>query len=435
MSENPIFNCAYGDPPADAVPEPRAEDPDLAADRRRNTVVLAASLALTWSVVQLAAGFAAITLSQLLGRTGFAGLAPALLLAGWAAAGPPAGRLMDARGRRPGIAAGFVAGVAVCLLLWFSTDRELVAPFLAGIALIGFVCGWLNLGARAGAADMYPAARRARGLGFVLTGAALGAILAPLLFAPLLRGAAHDSSRLAAPWLVGAAVMAAGAVLVFAIRRDPIRFPSERGAAGAAGPARPVITLLRLPLVAGALVAAVVAQGVMSSIMTVIGVAMRDHGHDLDGVSFAVSVHFLGMFALVLVVGVLVDRIGRRRSMLAGLAIVSVSAGALAAEAGFGSVLPAMFALGVGWNVAFVGATALMADATEANERARLLGFGDFLAAGVAAAGTIAAAAILDVAGMPALAAVGGGLALVALLTSGSRATAAPGDLSVDSPR
>ena len=56
--------------------------------------------------------------------------------------------------------------------------------------------------------------------------------------------------------------------------------------------------------------------------MTVIGVALRDHGHDLSGVSFTISVHFLGMFGLVLVVGYLIDRIGRRRSMTGGLFIL-----------------------------------------------------------------------------------------------------------------
>jgi MFS family permease len=139
----------------------------------------------------------------------------------------------------------------------------------------------------------------------------------------------------------------------------------------------------------------------MSSTMTVIGVALREHGHDLSSVSFTISVHFLGMFGLVLVVGYLVDRIGRRRSMAGGLFILATGVAALAAGTTFGTVLPAMFAVGVGWNVAFVAATALMADATQPHERARLLGFGDLLAAGTAAAGTIGAGAILNWAGLP----------------------------------
>jgi hypothetical protein len=269
---------------------------------------------------------------------------------------------------------------------------------------------------------MYPAARRARGLSFVLVGAAIGAIVAPLVFAPLLGGGRADLLELALPWLVGSGIMIAGLVLTYAMRRDPLDFPAEgsdvvqRACVGDAGPsveefprteasaheaARPVRVLVGLPGVSGALVAAVIAQVVMSSTMTVIGVALRDHGHDLSGVSFTISVHFLGMFGLVLVVGYLIDRIGRRRSMTGGLFILAAGVAALAAGTTFGTVLPAMFAVGVGWNVAFVAATALMADATQPHERARLLGFGDLLAAGTAAAGTIGAGAILNWAGCP----------------------------------
>ena len=90
--------------------------------------------------------------------------------------------------------------------------------------------------------------------------------------------------------------------------------------------------------------------------------------------------------------------------MTGGLFILGAGVAALTAGTRFGTVLPAMFAVGVGWNVAFVAATALMADATQPHERARLLGFGDLLAAGMAAAGTIGAGAILNWAGLSALA-------------------------------
>ncbi|MDQ3662974.1 MAG: hypothetical protein M3454_18385 [Actinomycetota bacterium] len=97
-----------------------------------------------------------------MGQTVLAGLAPALFLGGWAIAGLLAGQLMDAHARRPGIAVAFIGGTAVCGLLWFATAREIVVLFLGGIALIGIASGWLNLGARAGAADFVPGRPRAR---------------------------------------------------------------------------------------------------------------------------------------------------------------------------------------------------------------------------------------------------------------------------------
>ncbi|HJP64754.1 MAG TPA: MFS transporter, partial [Actinomycetota bacterium] len=77
---------------------------------RRNTSALAVCLALSWAVVQLLSALGAVTLAALTGRRALAGVAPAVFLAGWAVAGLGMGRYMDARGRRPGLAAGFAVG-------------------------------------------------------------------------------------------------------------------------------------------------------------------------------------------------------------------------------------------------------------------------------------------------------------------------------------
>jgi hypothetical protein len=71
-----------------------------------------------------------------------------------------------------------------------------------------------------------------------------------------------------------------------------------------------------------------------------------------------------------------------------------------------------LFALGLGWNVSYVAATAALADCTQTWERGKLLGFNDLLAgmtgAGLALLGGVALTAL----GVAALAI--GGAALVA---------------------
>lgn len=388
---------------------------------RRTTLILAGGLALTWAVVQLAAALAAVTLAELTGRRAVAGVAPALFLGGWAIAGPTAGRVMDVRGRRVGLLVGFVLGSATCLGLWAATERSMVPGFLAGIAVLGMALGALNLGARAGAADLYRPERRARGIAFVLVGAAAGAILGPLAFAGVLEGVRHHPAGLAGPWLLGAALMAAGVITVFLIRVDPIAVGRS---AGVPAPPTPLSSLVRRPGVAVAVLAAVAAQGLMSATMTVIGVALVEHGHDLREVSFTLSTHFLGMFSLVRVVGPLVDRIGRRQAMTAGLIVLALSEAVLAAGIARATILPAMFGIGLGWNISYVAATAAVADATLPSERARLLGVLDLAATGTAAAATIAAGAILDTAGLPLLAVGGAVLALLPLAVLLRRTTA-----------
>jgi MFS family permease len=81
-----------------------------AAVVRRNTVVLALCLTLSWTVVQLLAALGAVTLATLSGRPELAGRAPATFLGPWAVATLLVGRLMDRRGRGPGLRLGFLVG-------------------------------------------------------------------------------------------------------------------------------------------------------------------------------------------------------------------------------------------------------------------------------------------------------------------------------------
>jgi MFS family permease len=385
---------------------------DTAVIVRRNTIVLALCMTLSWAVVQLFAALGAVTLATL-SRPAVAGFAPAVFLGSWAVATLLVGGFMDRHGRAPGLRLGFLVGASGCALVFVGTRGESVPLFLLGMALVGAGAGAVNL-ARAGAADMYPPERRGRGVSYVLVGAAFGAILGPIAFTPLLAGGGRDPATLAGPWVPAAVVMLAGAALTLAIRVDPIKIGRRRTPAEGAPPAlRPLPELLGLPVVRAALVAAVLAQGVMSTMMSIVGVALVDHGHDLAAVAATISSHFLGMFALVLVVGSVVDRIGRDRAILGGMIVLAIGCLGLTFGVALGTAVPAMFAIGVGWNVAFVAATAMLSDATQPHERGRLLGFVEFVAIATAAGGSIVAGAMLGTIGPRAMAGVGAALALL----------------------
>jgi MFS family permease len=397
---------------------------DLAPAIRRNTALLAANLAVIWSVTQLAAALGAITLSEITGRDAVAGAAPAIFVSSWAAAALFMGRFMDHHGRRLGLLLGFAVAFAGAVMTFAGTRSSLLVPFLVGMAVLGAGLGSVGL-ARAGAADMYPPERRARGISLVLMGAAVGAILSPIAFARLVRGAGHDPAMLARTWLIAAAILAVGAALAFAIHPDPMEIGKRLGLKDAGRStessqsprtARPMRALLELAPVRVALVAAIVSQTVMTSLMTVMGKAMVDHGHDPAAVFVSLSVHFLGMFGLVLVVGQMVDRIGRERSIVLGLVVLAAGAFTVLWGVELTTVLPAMFAIGIGWNISFVGATAMMADATQPEERASLLGFSDFAALGCAAIGAVLAGGILGLAGLVPLAVAGGALSMTPLV-------------------
>ena len=71
-----------------------------------------------------------------------------------------------------------------------------------------------------------------------------------------------------------------------------------------------------------ALVAAVASFAGMVSVMNLAGYLVIDHGHHQSDVFTVISLHIVGMYALVLVIGQLVDAVGRRPCQVAGLLLM-----------------------------------------------------------------------------------------------------------------
>ena len=354
---------------------------------RRNTITLASGLAIGWSIIQLQAALTAITTEILTGHTWSAGIASALFSVTLGLVAIPAGRLMDRVGRGPVIAGGFVVAALAAAVLFVAVSTQSLTLFMVAMAVLGLGLGAASL-ARVGAADMAPPERRGTVLGRVLVGAAVGAILGPIVFAPLLSGETADVTSLSTPWILAALIAGLGAVVVLSIRHDPLSIarrmadetPGTQGPVPDAGavpgpfPRRPLHVIFREPGLMASLGAVVVAQGVMAIAMSVVGLEMHHHGQDLGAISVALAVHIVGMFGLSPILGRAVDRFGRLPGLVAGLLVSAAGAVGLALGPTLATVLPSIFLVGVGWNLAYLAGTARIADATEPEERAASLG-------------------------------------------------------------
>ena len=374
---------------------------------KRNTILLAAALAVNSCLFQLAAAVNSITFVQITGISGLLGLGPAIFLASSGLAALPAGRAMDHFGRVPVIAAGFVIASVGCSLVALATRTGSTAVVITGMALTG-AAGGVALLARTAAGDMYPPERRARGIAYVLFGSVFGAILGPAVFAPLFAGKELEPEALTLPWLVAAGLALVACAISLTIRPDPKRIAEELGThAGAPPPtaAAPLSEIVRRPGVVPALIAAVASLAVMASVMNLTGYVVVEHHHQAQEDVFPIiGAHVLGMYALVLFVGPLIDRIGRGVSLYSGLVLMAVSCIGLT---WFESVLGTavlLFGLGLGWNLSFVAATAQLADCAAPAERGKLLGFSDLLSALTAAALALLGGLALDKLGVSALA-------------------------------
>jgi MFS family permease len=408
-----------GRDPATAATAPAGEiSPHRAAQRRILTVLVVSQIL---SGAGLAAGITvgALLAQDMLDSTGLAGLPSALFTAGSALAAVAVGRISQARGRRPGLAVGYLAGAvgAAAVIAAAVADN---APLLF-VALFVYGAGTAtNLQARYAGADLAAPAHRGRAVSTVLVATTLGGVIGPNLAAPTGDlAAALDVPRLAGPFLLaGAAYALAALVLAVWLRPDPLLLARTLDRQGTATPEQPAGPgTRRAPgVVLGALIM-ILTQLVMVAVMTMTPVHMQHHGHGTAAAGLVIAIHVGAMYLPSPLTGWLVDRFGRL-PIAAASGVTLLAAGVLAATAPGDSVAPlalALALLGLGWNFGLVSGTAIITDAVPLANRARTQGLVDVSIAIAGATGGLASGAVVAAASYPALALAGGVLSLAVL--------------------
>ena len=405
-----------------ATPAPAADPDTTAAAVRRNTWLLAVAQGLLYTSAPIVLAVGGPAAAELSGREGGVGLMIAVYFLAAAVAAPLAGRWMDRHGRRPGLLFGHVLVLVGALVAAAAVNARSMTGLMVAATVVGAGAGTALLG-RGAVADMHPPERRARAVGMMLAASTVGAVGgAPLaaLVQTLSDGFGFD--RMVTPWLLVPLFEVAAIYAVVAVRPDPRDLAVGRASLDEiASPAATLSRRTRRQLLASppfraALVAAAVAQAAMVAVMGVTPVVVHSHGGGDLAVSTVLSFHFLGMFALMPLIGAALDRWGRRRGLLAAAAVClfGVPVGALGTATVFTAV--AMFCAGVGWAGAYLASTAVVSDVTSPMERAGALGLTDLLVSLCSAAGGVIGGVLLELGGFP-LVTVAAGLLFIPVVT------------------
>jgi MFS family permease len=235
----------------------------------------------------------------------------------------------------------------------------------------------------------------------------------------VLAGSVVAISPTASPFLISVTSFAIAAVLVAALLRpDPLAIARRLQATADAGRPAASARTLRVALgdlrVQTAFATLAISQFVMIATTSTSPVYLHDQGHSVQTIGIAVSLHLGGMYVASPLSGWLCDRFGRLPIIVAG-ALVLIGAVVLAGTApgtDRALVIGALFLNGVGWNMAFVAASALLTDALSPAERASIQGFADLAMGLMGALGSTAGGMILGVWGFAILNAVGAALVL-----------------------
>ena len=385
------------------------------------TLFVAQVLGSTGHSIGMAVG--GIMAAAITGTNTWIGLPVAVGALGTALASWPLSRLMGRVGRRPGLVLGYGLAVIGAGLGMAGVLVGSFALLLLGMALFGIAHTSNNL-ARYAAADATPLPERGRSMGLIVWGSTIGAILGPNLMPGAVRvGALVGLSPVGSAFLISVGGYTLAALLIQALLRpDPLtiarRMEREANAGAEPRPARALREIFAEPRARIAVSTLMVSQVVMIGTTSTSPVYLHDQGHSVSTIGLAVSMHLGGMYVASPLSGWLSDRFGRVPMIVTGALglLLACAVAGLVPGSDSGLVMLGLFLNGVGWNLAFVAASALLTDALSAAERTSIQGLADLVMGLMGALGSATGGMILGLWGFGALNALGIAVVIVGLV-------------------
>ena len=352
---------------------------------RSNVVRLAAAQALTGANSAVIFATGSIVGATLAPDVSLATVPISMYVLGLAGGTLPTGAISRAYGRRVAFIIGTACGVLTGLLGAFATLRGSFAMFCCA-TFLGGLYGAVSQSYRFAAADGASAEFRPKAVSWVMAGGVFAGVLGPQLV--------EWTMDVWSPYLfafsfVVQAVVALVAMAILAGVNAPRPAPADlhRG--------RPLLEIARQPRFVAAASCGVIAYPTMNLVMTSAPLAMKMCGLSVSDSNFGIQWHIVAMYGPSFFTGSLIARFGAPRIVAAGLLLEA--AGATVGLSGITALhfWTTLIVLGVGWNLGFVGASALVLETHRPEERNKVQAFNDFLVFGMMAVGSFSSGQLL----------------------------------------
>src|ERR1700761_3245029 len=355
------------------------------ARARANVLRLAAAQALTGAHSAVIFATGSIVGASLAPDISFATVPLSMYVVGLAAGTLPTGMISRAYGRRVAFIIGTFCGVVTGVLgalaiLHASFWLFCCATFLGGLY------GAVSQSYRFAAADGASLAFRPKAMSWVMAGGVFAGVLGPQLV--------QWTMDIWPPYLfafsfVMQALVALVAMAVLSGVDAPKPAPSDLHGG------RPLLEIIRQPRFIAAALCGIISYPMMNLVMTSAPLAMKICGLSVSDSNFGIQWHIVAMYGPSFFTGSLIARFGAQRVVAAGLLL---EAGA--ATIGLTGITAmhfwaTLFVLGVGWNFAFIGASALVLETHRPQERNKVQAFNDFLVFGMMAIGSFSSGQLL----------------------------------------
>lgn len=360
---------------------------------RRNAMVLAVAQALAGGNNTVIVSTASIVGAVLAPDKGLATLPITAMVIGMWFGTLPVGWLARRFGRRFALQIGSVFGVLSGLISY--------AAVMNGqfwLLLIGTFCGGLYAAAhnsyRFAAADTASEAFRPKVVSWVLAGGVFAAVIGPQLV--IFTKDLLSPHMFAASYLGQSACALIAALVLMFVKIPPL--PATR----VENP-RPLGAIVRTPRFIVAVACGMASYAMMNMVMTSAPLAMIGCGHSVTDATLGIQWHVLAMYAPSFVTGSLISRFGVERITGIGLGLIALTAVVGLAGITVAHFWSALVLLGVGWNLAFIGATTMVTQCHRPHERNKVQAFNDFLIFGSMAVASFSSGQMLEYLGWQAI--------------------------------
>jgi MFS family permease len=355
------------------------------ARARSNVVRLAAAQALTGANAAVIFATGSIVGASLAPDVSLATVPISMYVAGLAAGTLPTGAISRAYGRRVAFIIGTGCGMLTGLLGAFAILHASF-PLFCCATFLGGLYGSVSQSYRFAAADGASAVFRPKAVSWVMAGGVFAGVLGPQLVQWTMD--IWQPYLFAFSFVVQAMVaLIAMAVLVGVDAPKPAPADLHGG--------RPLFEIARQPRFIAAALCGVIAYPMMNLVMTSAPLAMKMCGLSLSDSNFGIQWHIVAMYGPSFFTGALIARFGAPRIVALGLSLEAV--GAMIGLSGITAMhfWATLIVLGIGWNFAFVGASALVLETHRPQERNKVQAFNDFLVFGMMAVGSFSSGQLL----------------------------------------
>jgi MFS family permease len=360
---------------------------EIASDARAraNVLRLAAAQALTGANSAVIFATGSIVGAAMAPDISLATVPLSMYVVGLAAGTLPTGAISRAYGRRVAFIIGTGCGTLTGLLGAFAILHGSFLFFCCA-TFLGGLYGAVSQSYRFAAADGASAGFRPKAVSWVMAGGVFAGVLGPQLV--------QWTMDIWPPYLfafsfVVQALVALIAMAVLAGVDAPKPAPADLHLG------RPLFQIVRQPRFIAAALCGIVAYPMMNLVMTSAPLAMKICGLSVSDSNFGIQWHIVAMYGPSFFTGALIARFGAPKIVAVGLLLEAGAATIALSGTTALHFWMTLIVLGVGWNLSFVGASALVLETHRPQERNKVQAFNDFLVFGMMAIGSFSSGQLL----------------------------------------